>query len=267
MTAPTTIRRRSTEPPKIALAAASSDSARQALHELRSRYAFVPEEEADIIIVLGGDGTMLRTLHRRLGHPVPVYGMHHGSVGFLMNEYHSEDLFDRLGRVEPVELRRLRMAAHTTAGEAVEAWAINEVSVVRQTREMAKLRVVVDGVCRLEELMGDGILLATPAGSTAYNFSAGGPVIPVSAGIVALTPIAPSRPRHWRGVLLPGSASVELEFLELEKRPVSAVADITEVRDVRTVHIQEDASATLTLLFDPGHDLEKRILRDSSFPE
>jgi NAD+ kinase len=266
MTASTTTRRRSTEHPKIAFAAASSDGARQALHELRGRYAFVSEEEADVIIVLGGDGTMLRTLHRRLQHPRPVYGMHRGSVGFLMNEYRAENLLDRLSRAEPVQLRPLRMVARPMAGEAVEAWAINEVSVVRQTREMAKLRVVVDGVCRLEELMGDGILLATPAGSTAYNFSAGGPVIPVAAEILALTPIAPSRPRHWRGVLLPSSASVELEFLEVEKRPVSAVADITEVRDVRTVHIQEDASATLTLLFDPGHDLEERILREQFIP-
>ena len=212
---------------------------------------------------LGGDGFMLETLHRFVGKPVPIFGMHRGSVGFLMNPYRPEGL-DRAarrgaaGRAAPAR----NEAPKTSAGICQSAIAFNEVSLLRETRQAAKLRVSVDGVVRLDELMADGILLATPVGSTAYNLSAHGPIIPLGAGILALTPISAFRPRRWRGALLPHDARVRIDALETDKRPVSAVADFTEVRDVVSVEIHENRDIAMTLLFDRDANLEERVFKE-----
>lgn len=247
---------------KIAFVAASTETAQQALTELNGRYGQVPPEEAELIVALGGDGFMLRTLHRFMPRHVPVFGMHRGSIGFLMNDYHLNSLEERLENAEPVELHPLHMTARTIAGKTIEALAINEVSLLRETRQTAKLRIRIDGIVRLGELICDGVLMATPAGSTAYNLSAHGPIIPMGAPILALTPISPFRPRRWRGALLPHAAHVEFEILESDKRPVSSVADFTEVRDVAYVQVREDRDASLILLFDSEHNLEERILKE-----
>jgi NAD+ kinase len=193
---------------------------------------------------------------------LPIYGMHRGSVGFLMNNYDSEGLLERLNAATPVSLRPLRMHARTASGRTKQALAINEVSLLREARQAAKLRISVDGVTRLAELICDGALVSTPAGSTAYNLSAHGPIIPLGAGLLALTPISAFRPRRWRGALLPSTARVTFDILEEKKRPVSAVADYTEVRDVVRVDIFEDPKVTLTLLFDPEHNLDERIVKE-----
>jgi len=247
---------------KIGFIAAGTETAQQALTELRARYGHVPPEEAELIVALGGDGFMLRTLHRFMSRQVPVFGMHRGSVGFLMNEYHPDALEERLENARPVRLHPLHMTARTLAGETIEALAINEVSLLRETRQTAKLRIRIDGIVRLDELICDGVLVATPAGSTAYNLSAHGPIIPMGAPILALTPISPFRPRRWRGALLPHTAHIEFEILESSKRPVSSVADFTEVRDVSHVQVREDREVALNLLFDPEHNLEERILKE-----
>ena len=244
----------------FALVAAETEEARDAAARLAAEYQTVPPEEAEAIVALGGDGLMLETLHRFIDRGTPIYGMNCGSVGFLMNEYHEDGLPERLAQAEAVTLHPLRMAAETVAGQRLDAVAINEVSLLREERQAAKLRIEVDGVIRLEELICDGALVATPAGSTAYNLSAHGPIVPIGAPLLALTPISAFRPRRWPGALLPHRAVVAFEILEADKRPVSATADYTEVRDVARVEVREDRSVSLHLLFDPGHNLEERIL-------
>lgn len=235
--------------------------AQAALQHLRARYNDVGREKADIIVALGGDGFMLQTLHAFRGLGKPVYGMNLGSVGFLMNEFREEGLEERLTAAESAELHPLRMIAHTKDGVR-EALAFNEVSLLRQTRQAAKLRIIVDDKVRIEELICDGALVSTPAGSTAYNLSAHGPILPIDAAMLALTPISAFRPRRWRGALLPRKARTKFEILEATKRPVSAVADDLEVRDVTSVEVAEDRSVSVTLLFDEGHNLNERIIAE-----
>ena len=252
----------SAPPERIAFLASEHDAAQAALAELSRSYGNAPPEKAEVIVPLGGDGFMLETLHRFLELGVPIYGVHRGSVGFLMNTYEHAGLPARLARAQSVKLYPLEMLARDQRGSRHRAIAFNEVSLLRQGRQAAKLRVTVDGVVRVDELMCDGILVATPVGSTAYNLSAHGPIIPLAADILALTPITPFRPRRWRGALLPRSATVQLETLETDKRPVSATADFTEVRDVVEVTVCETRAVAQTVLFDPEHNLEERILKE-----
>ncbi len=247
---------------KIAFVAARGERAQRALRSLVEHYGQCDLESADAIVALGGDGFMLETLHRVIDAGTPVYGMHRGTVGFLMNDYAEKHLSDRLARTEKATLHPLRMTATTVDGRTEEALAINEVSLLREQRQAAKLRIEVDGVVRIEQLVCDGILLATPAGSTAYNLSAHGPILPIGSGVLALTPISAFRPRRWRGAILPHDTRVRFEILESEKRPVSAVADDHEVRDVKDVLVREDRSVALHMLFDPGHGLEERIISE-----
>jgi len=236
--------------------------AQQALEGLTASYGAVPPEEADVIVALGGDGLMLQTLHRFMKMGKPIYGMHRGTVGFLMNEFHPDGLPERLAKARVTVIHPLLMRAHDEDGDVVEFHAFNEVSLFRQTYQAARLRILVDGEERLTELVADGVLLATPAGSTAYNLSAQGPIIPINAPLMALTPISPFRPRRWRGALLPDSARVRVDVLEAEKRPVAAVADHDEVRAVCSVEIRMDHGIAMQMLFDPGHSLDERILRE-----
>jgi len=249
-------------PPRIAVVAAETEAALQAREELASRYPSVPPEHAQVIVPLGGDGFMLETLHRFLSKGVPIFGMHRGSVGFLMNPYRADGLVERLAAAQPVVLHPLEMNAVDEKRTRHKALAFNEVSLLRESRQAAKLRIGVDGVVRIEELMADGILVATPVGSTAYNLSAHGPIIPLGAGVLALTPISAFRPRRWRGALLPHQAEVKIEALETDKRPVSAVADFTEVRDVMVVDIHENRDIAMTLLFDREFNLEERVFKE-----
>jgi NAD+ kinase len=246
---------------KLALVASTADAAIEAERELRARFDWVGVEEADIVVALGGDGFMLQTLHAMLERRriLPVYGMNRGTVGFLMNDYGLDGLAERLTRAKRFEVTPLRMEAETIDGVRVVLPAINEVSLLRETRQTAKLEVRVDGRVVLDELVCDGVLVATPAGSTAYNLSANGPILPLGSALHALTPISPFRPRRWRGAILPDSASVIFRVLDAVKRPVSAVADQREVRDVSTVSVGIDRSATLCLMFDPEHALDERI--------
>ena len=253
---------KSAVPPPLAFVAADTPAAQHALAELRERYPNVAPEAAEIIIPLGGDGFMLETLHRYIPQRVPIFGMHRGSVGFLMNAYAAEGLYERLASAQPVVLHPLEMTAVCEHGEECRGIAFNEVSLLRESRQSAKLRVVVDGVVRIEELMADGVLVATPVGSTAYNLSAHGPIIPLGANILALTPISAFRPRRWRGALLPHSAHVRIEALETGKRPMSAVADFTEARDIVAVEIRENRDVAMTLLFDREFNLEERVLKE-----
>ncbi len=247
---------------KFAFAASRSPNGQAAIKDLEAKYGSRPIEDADVIVALGGDGFMLQTMHRNMDNPKPIYGMNRGSVGFLLNEYNEDDLEERLAKAESVELHPLRMKAYREAGTSQEALAINEVSVLRQTRQAAKLRISIDGQVRIEELICDGCMLSTPAGSTAYNMSAHGPILPIGTGVLALTPVSAFRPRRWKGAILPSGARVKFEMLEEFKRPVSAVADATEVRDVNEVEVWEDSEISLNLLFDAGHSLEERILRE-----
>ena len=247
---------------KIGFEASDAPAAQDALKELTKRYRASAPNEADVIVALGGDGFMLETLHKHLRRGVAIYGMHRGSVGFLMNGYSPEKLDERIANARPVRVHPLAMTVRDQQGTNHEALAINEVSLLRQSRQTAKLRVSVDGLVQLEELMADGIIVATPVGSTAYNLSAHGPIIPLAANVLALTPISAFRPRRWRGALLPHAAHVRLDILESEKRPVSATADFTEVRDVACVEIRESREITLTMLFDPEHNLEERVLKE-----
>ena len=250
----------------LAFVASDSDPAREAARALAARYGGVAPDAADVIVALGGDGFMLETLHQGLPRATPIFGMNRGSVGFLMNEFRETGLHERLDKTMPVVLHPLRMRTVRVDGQADEALAINEVSLLRQTRQAAKLRIRVNGVVRLDELICDGVLLATPAGSTAYNLSVNGPIIPLGAGILALMPISAFRPRRWRGALLPHDATVGIDILEAAKRPVSATADFTEVREVATVEIREDRAVALTLLFDPDSHLEERMLKEQFMP-
>ena len=251
---------------KIAFVAAESAVARRALRSLTKRYGDVDPQRADVIVALGGDGFMLETLHSVIDRGTPIYGMNRGSVGFLMNGYGERDLRERLGRAEEVRLHPLAMVATTADGHKHRARAINEVSLLRQTRQSAHLRILVDRAVRLPDLVCDGALVATPAGSTAYNLSAHGTIVPIGAGLMALTPISAFRPRSWRGALLPNKAVVTFEVLDSDKRPVAAVADFTEVRDVVRVDVREDRATTLHLLFDPEHNLEERIVAEQFQP-
>ncbi len=246
----------------IAIVAARTAAAQSARETLESLYPIKSPEDADVIVALGGDGFMLETIHRFLDTGLPIYGMNRGSVGFLMNPYASEDLIGQIRRAESARLHPLRMVAHLESGARVELQAMNEVSMLRQTRQAAKLRIHVDGVIRLEEMICDGVLLATPAGSTAYNLSAHGPILPLDAGVLALTPISVFRPRRWRGALLPHSARVRIEVLEADKRPVSAVADSTEVREVVEVEIEENRDVAAEILFEAGQSLSERNLAE-----
>jgi len=255
-----------TAPKRIAFVAAAGAPARAAQRELQRAYGAVAPANADVIVALGGDGFMLETLHRHLRRRVPIYGMHRGSVGFLMNNYAVERLPDRLARATPVTLDPLRMMTETMSGRRRQALAFNEVSLLRETRQTAKIRISINGVVQLEELICDGVLVSTPAGSTAYNLSAHGPIIPLGTGLLALTPISAFRPRRWRGALLPDDTRVTFDILEADKRPVSAVADFTEVRDVARIQVAAEKRISMTLLFDPEHDLEERIIKEQFVP-
>lgn len=247
--------------PRLHFVASETPEAQKALVRLRQLYGDIAPENADIIVALGGDGFMLQTLHGFLGRGKPIYGMNLGSVGFLMNEYREEDLPARLEAAEAAHIHPLRMSVESPLGQKT-ALAFNEVSLFRQTRQTAKLRIVLDGKVRLDELSCDGILVATPAGSTAYNLSAHGPILPINAALLALTPLSPFRPRRWRGALLPHNTKIRFDILDAVKRPVSAVADNIEVRDVTSVDIAEDRAISTTMLFDQGHSLDERILAE-----
>lgn len=249
-------------PKKLSFVATDTPVAQKSCADLAGRYGNVPLEEADIVIALGGDGFMLETLHNRLKGNAPVYGMNRGAVGFMMNKFATQGLPERLEQAEEAVIHPLRMRAHCIDGVEVEALAINEVSLLRQGPQAAKLRILVDGRLRLPELVCDGALVATPAGSTAYNYSAHGPILPIGAEILALTAMAAFRPRRWRGALLPMTAKVRLEVLEASKRPVAAVADGREARSVKWVEIESAPDITHRILFDPGHGLEERLISE-----
>ncbi|HEY7798095.1 MAG TPA: NAD kinase [Hyphomonadaceae bacterium] len=248
--------------PRIHFTASAKPEAQQALERMVRRYGQHDAGAAEVIVALGGDGWMLDTLRARFADRLPVYGMHRGTVGFLMNDYSEDDLPARLDAAVRAQIHALEMKATTVDGKTSTLLAINEVSLLRQSSQTAKLRVIVDGKERLPELAADGILVATPAGSTAYNLSAHGPILPIGANLLALTPISPFRPRRWRGALLREDAEVIVEVLEPDRRPVAASADTQEVRDVVKVEIREDRSKPLTMLFDEGHALDERILRE-----
>ena len=247
---------------KIHFHYAKTGPAKTAYKELKQTNQNHTAEEADIIVALGGDGTLLEALHKYYPLKKPVYGINKGSIGFLLNPYKEEDLEDRLNNAQSVTLKPLQMTAQTINGKEIEAVAFNEVSLLRQRHYAAKIHISVDGVERMEELICDGVLLSTAAGSTAYNLSAHGPIVPMSADILALTPISAFRPRHWRGALLPSNAKVQFSIKEPEDRPVSATADYTEVRNIKTVDISESQTIAVTLLFDPDHNLEERVLTE-----
>jgi len=249
-------------PLRIAFTASDRPEAVDSLNRLRERYPFVEAEKADVIVALGGDGFMLETLHANLSRRTPVFGMNRGSVGFLVNDYEEDGLLERLAAATRAVIHPLQMNAWTEAGQVHSGLAINEVSLLRQTRQSAKLRITVDGRTRLEELSCDGCLVATAAGSTAYNLSAHGPIIPLDARILALTPISAFRPRRWRGALLPYSATVRFDVLESDKRPVSATADSLEIRRVSRVDVAERSDIALTMLFDAGRSFEERVLAE-----
>ncbi len=247
---------------KLAFTASARPEAQEALRRLRHAYGDVGESAADAVVALGGDGHMLDTLRRRMGDARPVYGMNRGTIGFLMNAYHEVDLLERIAAAEAVRMHPLRMRAWRVCGAVEERHAINEVSLLRQTHQTAHLKILVDGAERMAELACDGVIVATPAGSTAYNYSAHGPIIPLGSNLHALTPISAFRPRRWRGALLPHESQVRIEVLEPQLRPVSAAADNQEVRDVASVEVAQDDSITLTLLFDPDQALGERILAE-----
>ena len=247
---------------RIAFVASPAPEARKALQRLVKLYGNVAPSKAEVVVALGGDGLMLRTLRQAMKAGRPIYGMHRGTVGFLMNEFREEGLLERLAAAETTLIRPLVMRALDADGATHEYRAINEVSLFRQSAQAAHLRILIDGQERLTELVADGVLVATPAGSTAYNLSAQGAIIPINAPLLALTPISPFRPRRWRGALLPNKAKVTIEVNEADKRPVAAVADHDEVRSVRNVDIRMDHEISINMLFDPGHNLDERILRE-----
>jgi NAD+ kinase len=248
--------------PRLAFVASDWTEAQDARRRLIARHGDRPEEEADVVVALGGDGFMLEVLHRNLSSRRPIYGMNRGSVGFLMNDYNETDLVERIAGAEQAIIHPLSMTAIDAGGGEHRGLAINDVSLLRSTRQAAKLRIIIDGRIRLEELICDGALVSTPAGSTAYNLSAHGPIIPLDAQVLALTPISAFRPRRWRGALLSHQARVSFEILESAKRPVSAVADNVEVRDVVRVDVVEDRAISLAVLFDAGRSLEERMLAE-----
>lgn len=247
---------------QIAFVASQTPEAHEAYKRLEGRYGNCDPKQADVIVALGGDGLMLQTLHKFMKSGKPIYGMHRGTIGFLMNDFSIENLHERLAAAQMTVIHPLLMRARDALGRTHEHHAINEVSLFRQSAQAAHLRVLVDGQERLAELIADGLLVATPAGSTAYNLSVQGPIIPINAPLMALTPISPFRPRRWHGALLPDKAKITIEVLEADKRPVAAVADHDEVRSVRSVDILMDHAISLNMLFDPGHNLDERILRE-----
>ncbi len=247
---------------KLAFLASDKPEAAPVLAALEERYGTCPPDKADVIVAIGGDGFMLDTLRTHMASPKPIYGVNCGTVGFLMNPQDLEGLADNIAAAEPANIHPLTMTATTADGRTETAKAINEVSLFRQTRQSARLRILVNGKARMEGLICDGVLLATPAGSTAYNLSAHGPILPIKSQMLALTPISAFRPRRWRGALLPHDAVVTFETIKPDHRPVSAVADNYEVRDVVSVTAQEDRSTSMTVLFDRGHSLDERILRE-----
>lgn len=250
--------------PRIAFLASNAEGAHAALATLERAHGHAAPEDADVLVALGGDGFMLQTLHAVLHRrrPAKVFGMNRGTVGFLMNEYQPTGIADRLANARAFKLHPLQMDARTISGDRIVSPAINEVSLLRETRQAAKIEIAIDGRVRMSELTCDGVLVATPAGSTAYNLSANGPILPLQSDLLALTPISPFRPRRWRGALIPDTSTVEFRMLEAGKRPVSAVADQLEVRDVDVVKVSTDRSITLELLFDPEYALDDRIVME-----
>lgn len=246
--------------------AAASTEAQEALTTLTGLYGQCGPDQAQVIVALGGDGTMLETLHNFYQSGKPIYGMNRGSVGFMMNPYRIENFLERLNNAQSVSLHPLKMRAVTKGGGTIDAIAFNEVSLLRQERHAAKISITVDTIERLPELVCDGILVATPAGSTAYNLSAHGAILPLSANVLALTPISAFRPRRWKGALLPSHVSIMFDVKDPDARPVSATADSTEVRDVARVEVRESKSLSVTLMFDPDHNLEERILKEQFLP-
>jgi NAD+ kinase len=246
----------------IHFVAGTGTLAQEALARLTRRLGQVPVEEAEVIVALGGDGLMLSTLQWAEARKLPVYGMNRGTVGFLMNQYSDEQLVERLEAAEPAVINPLGMRAERENGDVVRALAINEVSLIRAGPQAAKLRILIDGRERMAELVCDGVLVATPAGSTAYNYSAHGPILPIRAEVLALTPMAAFRPRRWRGAILPKQAQVAFEVMEADKRPVSAAADAVEVRDVVRIEVASVPEIQHRILFDPGHGLEERLIRE-----
>ncbi len=249
-------------PSRVAFVASSSPTAQSSLRELTDRYGNHSPDEAEVIVTLGGDGFMLESMHRYMALGTPLFGMNRGTVGFLMNRFSPDGLTDRLADAEEQVLRPLRMIANCDGGVRLEAVAFNEVSMLRQERQAAKLRLIINGRERMDQLVCDGIIVSTAAGSTAYNLSAHGPIIPIGSPLLAMTPISAFRPRRWRGALLPSSATVRVEVAERWKRPVSAVADHVEARDVVDVEIAEDPTQSVRMLFDADHNLEERILTE-----
>ena len=248
--------------PRIHFVASQVKPASTALAVMQKRYGQHDVSDADIVIALGGDGFMLRTLHRMIGNDIPVFGMKVGNIGFLMNRFEEDGLMQRLAAARAVNLNPLKMDVQTESGTTTSALAINEISLLRQTNQAAHIRILVNDIVKVENLICDGVLLSTAAGSTAYNFSVRGPILPLGTDALALTPISPFRPRRWNGAILPGSARVSFEVLDNYKRAVSATADAYEVRDVVRVDAYEDKSTVLKLLFDPAHSLEERILNE-----
>lgn len=247
---------------KLCFLNSGTPEAVEAAEMLQDRYDHVAPEKADIIVALGGDGLMLQSLHRFMDRDVPIYGMNLGSIGFLMNEFNENGLIERLEKAEQSCIHPLHMRATDTSNEVHEALAINEVSLLRQTHQTAKLRISIDGRERMQELICDGVLVATPAGSTAYNLSAHGPILPINAPLLALTPLSPFRPRRWRGALLPSHAVVVIDIRNPDRRPVSATADTKEIRHAKRVEIHQDTNHSALMLFDEGHSLDERILRE-----
>ena len=247
---------------RLTFLASNRPDAQEGLERLRARYGDAGLDDAQVIVALGGDGFMLESIHALMDRNLPLYGMNRGSVGFLMNEYSEDDLLGRINAAERAVIHPLRMDTIGADRKTTQSLAFNEVSLLRQTRQAAKLRISVDGKVRLSEMICDGAIISTPAGSTAYNLSAHGPIIPLDAKVLALTPISAFRPRRWRGALLSHSARLRLEILEPEKRPVSAVADMFEARDVLEVYVAEDRSVSVTMLFDAGRSLEERVLAE-----
>jgi NAD+ kinase len=247
---------------RFAFVSSDTADAKAALESLSSRYGNAPVEEADIVVALGGDGFLLQTLRETMSTGKKVYGMNRGTVGFLMNEYRATGLPERIAKAVPETIRPLEMQATTPDGETVSALAINEVALWRQSYQTAKIRISIDGQTRLDELHCDGVMIATPAGSTAYNLSAHGPILPLDAPLLALTPVSPFRPRRWRGALLSNRSTVRFDILECDKRPVNAAADHFEVKGVTSVTVHESPARTATLLFDPSHSWNERILAE-----
>ena len=247
---------------RITFVASRAPEAEQAHVALTRRYGNVDAAQADVVVALGGDGFMLQTLHKFMMAGKPIYGMHRGTVGFLMNDFSEDNLVERITEAQTAVIHPLLMEATDDNGAGYESHAINEVSLFRQAYQATRLRILVDGKERLAELIADGVLVATPAGSTAYNLSAQGPIIPMGSPLLALTPISPFRPRRWRGALLPDTARLTIEVLDSDKRPAAAVADHDEVRNVIRVDVRKDGGIAIKLLFDPGHNLDERVLRE-----